>query len=180
MEQLSTLNNSSANGLWKIGDGTDETDGAGVVVFDYCTSKLAFLLVDYDYRPAYTCMDLKHVNLPAVYDGRVALAPSHCRGFYWGSASIGQLKVRRGRGFISSLDVWGHPIDLEIAPYEGKPLAYANAEYSWQLLSRRAILQPGDEEDVVFCASGTQSWLNEWHSPAYDYVCDHSDDDGDD
>jgi hypothetical protein len=165
MENLARLNNGSGDGFWIICTGGSE-DGA--IVFDDCGRKTAFLLSNYNGRPAYSCVHLEHVDVPARYLGPVVLVPSEGVSFDLATASLGKLKVRNGRGLLTTLDEWGRPLEVEIAPYGGKFEACVDYGFSWMLMSKPdPSLDEDREPEIVYYAHSMQSWLNAWRSPQF-------------
>jgi len=154
------LNARSAHGLWIT---TDKRDG--FVVFEHEGKKRAFLLSNFDGRPAYTCIKLDKIDVPAIYDGPVKVQPLSAASFGPANATLGKLFIRGGDGYVTTIDGRGEPIEVQIAPLLRNDEPDGPYFFCWALV--RAAKLPGQDpdDDVLYIAASPQSWLNWWYSP---------------
>jgi len=147
-------------GLWTTHDETEQQ----FVVFSDRGCRKAFLLADVSGRPAYTCVDLRTLDIDAYHVAEVEICADTSAPRKSGHASIGKLNVRHGRGFITTIDEEGKPLDVQIAALH---LAVEDGEYgfNWWLADRQFNYKNAEHGSVLHQAFPFNSWLNEWQSP---------------
>ncbi len=167
------LNAEAQLGFWVTLD-----EQHGFVVFEEDGRKRAFLLSNFRGRPAYSCIDLDWLDIPAKFDGAVALASSCLAAFEIVGATLGKLVIRDGTAFLTTIDALGAPAEVQIAPFlRSTSDEDGEHEWAWRLLREGAQLHADEmEDDVIYRASSRQSWLNWWTSPYDDGEEDEDED----
>lgn len=147
-------------GLWATDDELEQQ----FLVFDDRGSKKAFLLTNLWGQPAYTCVSLRSLDISAFYVSEVEIWIDTCLPNTTADASIGKLSVRQGRGFVTTIDQDGKPLEVQIAPLH---LAVEDGDYGfyWSLTDQEYSYPSAEYGPILHFATPRNSWLNEWQSP---------------
>jgi len=151
----------SRHGYWTVGG----PHPGEFVVFDHESERHAFLLKAWRGRPAYTIMPLEGLDMDATFHDEVITLIANSSHFAPSYSTLGLLRLENGRGLISTIDMDGHPIEVELG--EMASVVKDDGEYwfCWGLMLKSTRMKT---EQIVFDCNGNDCWLNAWRAPFWE------------